>query len=562
MPRVETFGALRQRTQTVRGARANPNIPFTGVGDVAQGVAAAAEGFERLSERLDTTAAEEANNAFEREKNDLLFNPETGYFNTQGRNAFDGVAGINKSLQDLRDRHTQALQSDRAKELFQRSADAQLQRAGVDVQRHASRGLRAWEVSTLNAQTENALENATLYWNDAEQTAVQQALGRQAVLDAAEMEGITGAALNERLQNFESSFASAAVSAAISSSSEDGQRAFDQFKSRLEGPDRIKAEKAIAARRNVEKTQRDANVAVLTATRLVDQFDSRQDIIDEVNKIDDPELRKKTMTESMTRFNQAKQARSEARGQSFEEAESHIINGGTVESFKSENPEAWERLSAGQKRKISTGQPVITDWVKFSDLMTMSRDQLAKVDPTDHFSELAPAERSKLVSAVRTAQGTGNAQQRVDSQVGRTRTAETTAAVEQIFGKRPTGTNSLKKWRQQSSVFYSLLDSEVTFREEQAGRPLTSQEYTQMLGDLSRQAVKEGRFFGTSDVPAADIFTEDTQGAASILREIGQDVNSQSVSDMLRVIDSFRERGIPIDQNLNNIQQAFIQGTQ
>ena len=213
--------------------------------------------------------------------------------------------------------------------MFDRAADAHITRGRADITRHASKGLNAWEVATINAQVENTIENASLYWNQPDQLKIQNALGRQAVIDAAEKEGIGPEATNERLQTYDSSFARATVEAATNSSSKEGQEALDEFSKKIEGPDRIKLEKDIAAKQKAEKTQSDAQQAIIKGTAVVDQFDDRESIREEVNKIEDPELRKKTMSEAMRQFNLKKQAEDEARTEAFERAESHVIDGGS-----------------------------------------------------------------------------------------------------------------------------------------------------------------------------------------------------------------------------------------
>ena len=100
----------------------------------------------------------------------------------------------------------------------------------------------------------------------------------------------------------------------------------------------------------------------------------------------------------------------------------NIVSGGTAESFKAVNPEAWGKLSAKQQKKLESGVSTVTEWPKFSELMLLPKDKLAAVDPTDHFSELAPAERGKLITAVKTAKGDDS--RKADAQVGRSRSAQ------------------------------------------------------------------------------------------------------------------------------------------
>lgn len=283
----------------------------------------------------------------------------------------------------------------------------------------------------------------------------------------------------------------------------------------------------LSTKKAAEKQQMDAQQATLTATSLVQSYDERGDIQEQVNLIEDPVLRKKTMSEAMRLHGQKRQADNEARGDAFERAESHIINGGSAETYKLEDPEGWERLSAKQQRSVSSGKMVVTDWVKFSDVMSLSRDELAKVNPVDHFQDLAPSERKTLISAVKSANGTGSSGDKLDHQVGRTRNSQVTSKVEQIFGKKSKWSTDSDK-ADQVNAFYNVLDEEVRFREMEKGSALTSEEFTNLVDGLSRKVTVEGFIFDSEmsikDVPAADV-----PPVTQFLRDNGIPVTSDNI---------------------------------
>ena len=542
MPKVEQFGPSKVTTQVTRGARARDVAPGAfGIGGVAQGIQSVATGLDALGQRLDTTAAEEALVGFERAKNDIFFNPESGYFNKQGRDAFDGAKDTNDSLVKLQEQFRDTLSSDRARQMFSKSADVQVTRANADILRHSAKGLKSWEVATIGAQIENSLENGALYWNDPQRLRVNNALGRQSVIDAADLEGVGPEVKAERLQTFDSMFTRGAVEAATLSSSAAGQELLDEKGDLLEGADKLKLQKAIDTKQKTEETQFNAAQSVVVATRLNDQFDTRADIIEEVNKIEDDNLRKQTMSEAMQQFSRGKQAESEARGDAFEAAETHQANGGTAETFKATNPEAWELMSPKQQSSIQSGQATVTDWNTFSDLMLLPKSKLAKVDPTDHYPNLAPAERTKLISAVKTAGGVSSASQKADAQVGRGRTAQTKSAVIQVFGKESDWDRAVLT---QVNGFYDLVDSEVRHREEVKDAPLTSAEYTDVLAGFTREVAQKRSFLGI-DRLRADIELDIT------------DVPAEDVPVLSRFL---RDNGVPV--TTDNLIKAHQQATQ
>lgn len=478
-----------------------------------------------IKQRVDTTSAEEALISFEREKNNLFFDPAKGYFNTQGRNAYDNSQAVNDSLDKLKKQYGENL-GQQSKAMFDSAADKHITRSRMDIARHASKGLQTWEVATLESQVENTIENASLYYDEPNRLKVQNVLGRKAIIESSKMMGLGPEATNEKLQTYNSSFAKATVEAAVQSSSVEGRMAIGAYGDRLEGPDKVKMERLVEKKEAVEKTKADASMAVVTSTRLVGQYDDRKDIVEEVNKIEDEELRKKTMSEAMSQFGRKKQAESEFRASSYEDAEEHISAGGSAESFKINKPEEWESLSTKQKSNIESGVLTVTDWNKFSDLMLLPKEKLAKVDPTDHFDKLAKSERGKLISAVKSANGTGSSKDKVDHQVGRTRSSQTTAAVEQLFGKKSSWN---KEKRERVNGFYSLLDDELAFRESEKDARLTSEEFTNLLSGLTRTVVQQRDWWPDAELDISDVPAEHVPVLSKFLRDSNVPVTADNI---------------------------------
>lgn len=521
MPKVATISGPQVSTQITKGARAGSVAPGAFGGGIGQAVQSVGQAGLQIAQRIDTTAAEEASVNFERDKNDLFFNPDTGYFNTQGKNAYDSAPVIQEELEKLKRKYSDTLTSPGALAAFDKVTTAQITRSNVDIQRHAGKGLQAWEVATINAQVENTIENASLYHNDPKRLDVQRVLGRSAVIDSAELQGIGAEATAEKLQTYESSFNASAINAATRVSSVEGQAALDRYGKNLEGPDRIKIENDIATKAKAEKTASDAALSVMKATQLVSDYDDRKDIIEQLNTIEDPDLRNKTRREAMWQFDQKTKAQEEERGQLYEDAENHVLNGKSPEAWIASNPESWDKLAPKQKRTILSGKSVITNHGVLSELLLKPKQELAQVDPSEFFNVLAPADRNKLTAAVKAARG-----ERVDNPTGRTRAAETTATMTQLFGK---SFNKLSNSKQEKyNAVMTEFDNELTYREGIKGSMLTSQEYTAMLGDFTRKVVIEGTIwdseFDISDIPPAD-----TPVLSKFLRDNGIPVTSDNL---------------------------------
>ncbi len=506
---------------------------------VAQGVVALGQGISQFSqqlsamnERVNTTAAEEQLVKFTRDKNDLFFNQENGYFNTSGRDAFDGAKPFTQQIEDLQRVHADELASTGARNMFVRASDSQVTGARADVMRHASAQFTAWETATINSRIENSLENSALYWNDPDKLAENLELGRMSVIDLGAISGASPNTIAEDIQTFNSKFAVANIEGALTSSASAAMRALADSKELLEGPDINALQVKIDRQFKVEKNQANSLAAVQVGGSLVqehgDKANARQIIIDRVNMIDDIEIRDKAMRESMYQLNLHLTATSERRGASFEAAEDFLLSGGSVEQFTAQNPNAWDDLTAGQKSRLMSGKPVSTNFAALSELLLLPPDKLAKVDPAAHFHKLSPGDRQRLISAVKSArEGDGGAQ------VGRSRTSQITLTMEQFFGRRASWNN---KDRESADAIYAALTAEEKFREESKGAPLTSAEFTSMLGDMSREvSINRSRIIpGSTDFSITDVPAEDIGAITAELHRRGKPATADNILQVFR----------------------------
>ena len=547
MPKIATYGQPTVQSQVISQPRARVG---EAPADIGSGFKQVASAFVGMKERVDTTAAEDALVQFERDKNALFFNRENGYFNTQGRNAFEGAQVASTALSDLQKKYEKTLTSDNARRMFSKTAANHVTRGNTDIMRHSSKGAQVWEISTLEAQVENAVESSSLYWDQPDALREQNVIGTLAIHESAKISGISAEALAEKIQTFDAAAASAAITAATASSAAEGQQLLTDLGGQLEGPDKVQLGKAIETKTRTEKTKTDATFAINKATALIAQYDDRGDIIDQVNQIDDADLRKRVMTESMWQFKQRRLAEQEATSDAFLRAQEHVQSGGPS-SFAAVDEEGWDLLTPAQKKHIAAGSDVITDRVLLSNLLLMPPEKLKNVDPTKYLTKLAPADYNKLLTGVKVAQGKGSDSDKAEHRVGQTRTAEVTAAVNHLFGK------PAKQDFDQVNAYRSLVDTENEFRKQLKGSELTPTEFSEMIDGVTKKAVEEGFFFGTNPVAPGDIFNTDTSQHASLLRDLNFPVTSQSLHNIGELLDEFEKREQQV--TVPSLQRAYEQ---
>lgn len=525
MPKIAQYQPNQVSTQVVPQPKASGNAPAAAFGaPIAQGMKDIAQAGLDLSRRVDTTSAEEALVQFEKSKNDLFFNPKTGYFNTQGRNAYDGSTTANKALEELKTKYGDALNT-QSRLMFDKAADNHIMRGQVDISRHAAKGLKSWEVATIEAQVENTIENASLYWNDPKKLKVQEVLGRQAIIDAAEMQGIGAEATAEKVQTFESAFAKTTIEAATQNSASDGKKALKDYGDLLEGPFKVKMKAAIDAKAKSEKTQFNAQQAVLTATNLTAKYDNRADIMAEVDKIKDPELRKDTMSEAMSQFSRREQARKETANDNYNDAIGLVNQGLTHTEIAAQNPEAWEGMTDLQRNNIQSGKHMLTDQILLSKLRSLPVKDKAQLNATDYSAKLNNSDLQKLTGEINAAKK-GKAGSRVMSLSKKSMDAAKAA----FPGKWNTKSGMTNRGKE-ANEFLQTLQNAVDEFEEDKGSKITPDEENKLIGDFTRAITIERSAFGF-DFLASDIEIDLSNTPAKDVRVLNKIINATPDVDL------------------------------
>ena len=508
---------VRTQVQGTVQARAVDN----GGQQLAQGINSLAQMAGEMNKQATIAETQQAANGFERDKNKLFFDPENGYFNTAGRTAYDTAGETSKRLEQLKTDYGKNL-SPLAQAEFNRVADSQLRSAETDIMRHSSKNLKAWQQSNIAAEVENSLESGALYWNNMKQLNVQRELGRQGVLESAKMQGMSADATNEKLQNFNSAFA------------------MKLYGDALEGPDKVNMSEMLDKRRGVEETKDKAGEAVLRSNTLVstygDRADARGAMLEEINKIKDPEMQKMVKSEASYQLDQKFRADGERRANIVTQAEEFIFErGNSVEQFKAQFAAEWDDLTVPMRASLTKQTPIKTDQVKYGELVLMDDKELAKVDPADHRHYLDNADYESFVRLVKSARGEvrDSTEANFTLQAARTNGATATSGVETVLGKKKGQWNDDD--REMANAVYQLITSNVGVLQEQKGGKLTPLEYTEAVNKITLSHFVDDTFFGfktKTELTLEDVPIEDIRAITRKLREAGQIAASPVIIQM------------------------------
>jgi len=560
MPKVAQYEANQVQSQVVSQPLAK-DAPADAFGaPIAKGVLDVAKvGFE-LKQRVDTTTAEEALVNVERDKNELL----SKYFNTSGRDAYDNSVAATQALDDLKMKYGETL-NQQSKQMFDKSFDVMITRDRNNINQHSLKGLKTWDIATLDSKVENAVENASIYYKDPARLKVQVEVGRRAIIDSMKLQGLyydedgkISDVATEKLETFDSSFARASIEAALQSSSVDAKEAMEKYGKNLEGPDKVKLKGLIEKKKKVEDSEFNAKESVLRASKLVDTYDNRSDIMEEISNIKDPELQKKTRIEATAQFNQKRTAEKEKQNSDYQAAIAAVNKGATPIQVESQNPEAWVGMTDLQRNNILSGKHMVTDQILFDKLRSLPPAKKAELNAADYSAQLRPSDLQKLRTEIDAAKK-GDPGSRVKAL-----SSKSMIAAEGAFGDK-------RKWRKKSGgptekgrlanqFLTDLQDALDEFKIENS-RLATPAEENKIIGEFTRQIAVERSAFGF-DILASDTEIDLSNAPAKDVRMLNQIIDSTPNIDLIDLTDAYQfliDNGQPI--NAQTLKNAYSQGT-
>lgn len=532
MPKIAQYGGQQVETNVVQGARASslPAAAFP-LSQIAAVTGEIAQQVQVFGEKEAKIRAEESLVQFEREKNEMFFNPENGYFNTQGKAAYEGAKPMTEQLEQLKRKYADNIENEQARQLFDEVAVRHVMSANTDIMRHASKGQQAWEIGTAKAAVENTIENASLVWSDPERLNIQQELGRQHVIDAGTLQGKGAEEIAEDVQTYYSSSSVAAITAATAQGYKQGSEVLTRLENRLEGPDLLKMQSIVGAKKEAEAEQYKSSQAITIANQLVDQYgNDRGAILENLRDIKDPEMMKKARTEAMYQLGQLDQIEADQKLDAYSQLDEFIRNDGSLEDAKLRHYDKWNMLTPTQKKSIEKGEGEDQDWTTWYDLTLMSDTQLSKLDATqiaNYASKLDKSHRDKFTSMVRSSRNESSKSEKTDHQLGRTRNAQTQSAVEQLLGKKK------NKWsvndKEEINSLYQMFDIELESRKQDLGRDLTSNEFTDMLNGFTRKTVIERPNWFDKEMSVTDIPVEERAILIDYLKSNGVKLSDEAI---------------------------------
>jgi len=533
MPRVQTYGANRESTQQISNQRAVTTSQVDT--SLAPGLNNLANGLAAYQQRADETAAEESLINFEREKNKMFFDPKDGYFNKQGRDAYEGGEVMSKSLEELQNKYADQLKSPQARDAFKRASTVHVTRGFADIQKHATTGLQSYETATRKARVDNSIESATLYWNNPEEAEVQFAVGYDTITQMAKDQGLDAEATNEMLQSYDSQFSKARIEAAMSNDLTTANKMFEKFGDRIEGKDRLQVEQAL------QKANFDT-LAVGTSDKIIATgAQTLTELMGEVDRLPSKtpeEVALKTEVQRLVtnRHSINKRMQDEQQEEVYQNYAKQIQDGlGTSKNIPAS---AWNTMSFTQRENIrkmedrmSKGTARTTDERLFHDLLSMPDTELAKLDPVKYFSRLKDTDYNRLQTAVIAAKkGKTSTPDFVDITGNAGRMKNT---MRMVFGK------DTSKLSATELTTYNSISRAIQTQVEEAtlannGKKLSPTQLDELYNGFARKQVIDRKYWFDDTKGLNRFSAEGIEKATNLLRGVKAPINSVNIMNLIR----------------------------
>ncbi len=117
---------------------------------------------DRLQDEMDDAATKEADNLLSDQLRSLIYNPETGYLSTVGKNALDSRMATLDGMNDAKQKVEQTLTTDMQRKMFAQVANRRLQTAMTQVDSHATQQAKVYGIAESKARATASVQDAVV----------------------------------------------------------------------------------------------------------------------------------------------------------------------------------------------------------------------------------------------------------------------------------------------------------------------------------------------------------------------------------------------------------------
>jgi len=508
MPKVEQYGANRQNLSFTPGAQAPMRSldKFPGA-QLAQGLSDVSKTLNHLQDDLSTTEAEDAIVQYKRSVQDFSTNPDTGYLNTQGKDAVHGAKAASDALDEMQKAHAANL-SGAASEKFLRVANNITTSTRGKYMAHAAQGQHDYKIATNKALQVSALETGAAETDPVKRNEQLQ-LGLSHVKDGNKFNKITGVLAQKNLDEYKSAFHQSVLHEMASQPGRAAE-ALDYFKAH-------KSELTPDAKIKMRELTKTAGLLDFTQSRtdeIITKYADARSGLAAARKENDPEKRKALVASVKARYAENEALKKLDVSNRTNDLLNRIEQDGYTATATDlhDLPAANRNAIAGAEKRSQTGEPVTNDEEAYFNLIdslrSMNQKQANEALQNLHVNYSDKLDRPHLEAAHRMLSANVA---RFDKPTPVQKSLW--AAGSEITHRIAILPNKVGKTK--ASVMYTKAMEAVQIATDAKGKPLTGAEQTDIINRALNDVVLKPGFFppkytGYDKVNAAAL--EDTSG--------------------------------------------------
>ena len=523
MPTIPRLDGPSAGTRAVSTAKQQqlPNAAFNQ--GILSGAAQGGMAFIDAKQKVDTQKAEaDAENAvlsFENQQRELFYNKDSGYFNTQGIDAYDGSEAAGKGLADIQ-RTTGVGLSPEAARTYKRVTDAHLQRGRTAIGKHAANGSRMYQAATKEAVVSNSFANASAFYADdlttigedgktkASDFSIAMITGEDAVIEGLRLKGIPdGPVMQNAIDDFRAGMYASKIQGALNAG--DVERAAKDFAytSDLISDPKVAAQLKTQIDKKIDDQYiADKVTAIYKSTddhaervklaRAEPDGDKRKEILQQLENYNSVDERVKTAEQSTMYSDysnkvsdesgsfsvsdiplQHLQKLSPSQVKSLKQIENDNARGGPAYA-RHTNIKVWDEAM----KLLATDPGKIDDpYIYVNDMSESHYQQFAAAWLETKTGETMDSEKLTHITTVGTA-----VSKTIDTLLG------------DPFDK------DKKTHREFDLQFRNMAQTMIDAEENRLGREMSPTELNSMMYELSGTVTIPGRFYGTNEIDLAD----------------------------------------------------------
>lgn len=560
MPRIPQYDqqvtqsvAPDVKVETAANPQSQENSPLNQIADFA------GKYFLKQKEEADKTAVQDAYSQLINNKNDVVYNPNTGAVTKKGRDAFGVLDSATKDFNTRADQIGATLSNKDQREAYNKLRNQEFNDLNGQLQKYVYTQVQDYKDQTTKGLIDSAYNDATINFSDPEKVKNSVDIQTAAILQHGQDNGTPAVVTANRINEAKSKTYSSVINQMLNNGfDEEAKSYYDQVKENLLASDSVPIEKSIKTSTTKRKAQEETSNIMVSTNDL-------NTALKKARAIKDPDLQDEVVTRVKTRFSELEQAKKYAQDQNYEYASSFVKAHPGQMASDVIPPSVWNSLTIEQQntfRKMGTDnlQNDHQKWLEFNQLTPGQISQMSNSDfQTKYWSHFDKSHQSTADTIFTEA--------KKDPKY-----SATLSFNQQVFNTAvQAGYISTKDKLKQAQTLAPLeqaASSAIASFEGQMGRKATYPEQQKIINDTLNKKVFVDNLFIDSEKPVALLSPEDKKKAYVKIENIPKvrldEYTAYATRKGIKITNSQKQRAYGAEMTGASLDQikAILEGTQ